>query len=82
MEAKLDLIIKELQNLKLKVDELESKSKEETLENSETRREKHDDGIMDESTSRPRINEDDIIRKIKIEPPTFDGIIDPKIFSD
>jgi len=31
---------------------------------------------------RPRINEDDIIRGIKIDPLTFDCIPDPKIFSD
>jgi len=29
-----------------------------------------------------RINEDDIIRRMKIDPPTFDGILDLKIFSD
>ena len=54
---------------------LESKSNEETLDNRNDRR-------RDENTSRPRTNEDDIIRRIKIDPPTFDGILDPKIFSD
>ena len=33
MEVKLDLILKELQDLNLRVDELKSKCKEETLEN-------------------------------------------------
>jgi len=54
---------------------LESKSNEETLEN-------HNDRRRDESTSKTRINEDDIIRKIKIDPPTFNGILNPKIFSN
>jgi len=75
MEIKLDLILKELHDLKLRVDGLESKSNEKTLEN-------HNDKRRDKSISRLRINEDDIIRKIKIDPPTFDGILDPKIFSD
>ena len=82
MEDKLDLILKGIQDLKLRVDGLESKSKEETLENRETRRENRNDRRRDESTIRLRINEDDIIRKIKINPPTFDGILDPKFFSD
>jgi len=38
MEAKLDLILKELHDLKLRVDRLESKSNEETLENCNNRR--------------------------------------------
>ena len=29
-----------------------------------------------------RDGEDDIICKIKIDPPTFNGILDPNIFSD
>ena len=74
MEAILDLILKELQDLKLRVDGLKSKYNEKTLENCNDRR-------RDESTSRPRINEDDIIRRNKIDPPIFDGILDPKIFS-
>jgi len=53
MEAILDLILKELQDLKLRVDGLKSKSNEIILENCNDRR-------RDESTSRPRINEDDI----------------------
>ena len=53
---------------------MESKSNEETLENHDDRR--------DESTSKPRINEDDIIHRIKIEPPTFDDILDLKFFND
>ena len=75
IETKLDLILKDLQNLKLKVDGLKSKSNERTLENCNDRR-------RDESTNRFRINEDDIIRRIKIDPLTFDWIFDPKIFSD
>ena len=57
MEAKLDLILKELQDLKLRVYVLKSKSNEGTLEN-------HNDRRRDENTSRPRINEDDIIHMI------------------
>jgi len=75
MEAKIDLILKELQDLKLRVDGLESKSNEKILEN-------HNDRRRDESTSRPRINEDDILHRIKINPLTFDNIFDPKVFSD
>ena len=82
MEVKLELILKELQDLKLRVNGLESKSKKESLENHEARRENRYDKKMDESTSRPRINEDNIIRRIKVDLPIFDGILNPKIFSD
>ena len=58
MEAKLDLILKELQDLKFRVDRLESKSNERILEN-------HNDRRKDESTSRTTINEDDIVCLIK-----------------
>jgi len=75
MGAKLDLILKEFQDLKLSVSGLESKSNKRILENCNDRK-------MNESTSRLRINEDDIIRKIKIDPLTFDGILDLNIFSD
>jgi len=74
VKVKLDLILKELQDLKLRVDRLESKSKEKTLKNREIHRENHNNRRRDESTSRPRINKDDIICKIKIDPLTFDGI--------
>ena len=57
MDTKLDLILKKFQDLKVRVDGLKSKS-ERTLENRNDRR-------RDESTSRPRINEDDIIHMIK-----------------
>jgi len=46
---------------------LKSKSKEETLENREPA-EIHNDRRRDESTSKSRVNEDDIIRRIKIDP--------------
>ena len=72
MGAKLDFILKEFQDLKLSVGGLESKSNKRILENCNDRK-------MNESTSRLRINEDDIIRKIKIDPLTFDGILDLKI---
>jgi len=68
--------------LKVRVNGLESKSIEKTLENRETHRENHDDRRRDESISRSKINEDDIIRMIKIHPPTFNGILNPKILSD
>ena len=54
---------------------MKSKSNEKTLESRNDRR-------MDESTNKLRINEDDIFCRIKIDPPTFDGILDPKFFSD
>ena len=75
MKVKLDLILKELQNLKLRVHELKSKFNEKALEN-------RNDKIREDSTSRPRNNEYSIIHKIKIDPPTFNGILDPKLFSD
>jgi len=34
------------------------------------------------NTNRCRDGEDDIIHKIKIDPSTFNGILDPNIFSD
>jgi len=74
MEAKLNLILKELRDLKLRVNGLESKSNERTLEN-------RNDKWRDESISRSKISEDDIIHRIKKDPPTIDDIIDPKIFS-
>jgi len=53
MEAKLDLILKELQDLKLKVEGLESENKEET-----SRNDLRDD--RRENTNRRRDNKDDI----------------------
>jgi len=38
--------------------------------------------IREENTNRRRDDEDDIIRRIKIDPFTFDGIFDSNIFSD
>jgi len=61
--------------LKLRVEGLENKN---TGENS-----KND--IRDRrvaNTDRRRDGEDDIIRRIKIDPPTSNGIFDPNIFSD
>ena len=72
MESKLDLICRELQDLKLRVEGLE------TRENSR-------DDFQDrrvENIDMRRYGEDDIIRRIKIYPPTFNDILDPKIFSD
>ena len=74
MESKLDLILKELQDLKLRVDGLENKNKENSRNDTRDRREKN--------TIRRRDGEDDIICRIKIDPPTFDCIFDLKIFSD
>ena len=54
MEAKLDLILKELQDLKLKVEGLESENKEET-----SRNDLRDD--RRENTNRRRDNKDGII---------------------
>jgi len=75
MEAKLDLILKEIQDQKFRVNRLESKSNKRTLENRNDRR-------RDESTDWPKINEDDIIRRTKIDTPTFNSILDVKNFSD
>ena len=75
MESKLDLILKELQDLKLRVEGLENKNKEESSrDDSRDRRE--------ENINRCGDDEDDIIRRIKIDPPTSDGILHPKNFSD
>jgi len=71
MESKLDLILRELQDLKLRVEELENKN---SRDDTRDRRVKN--------TDRRRYGEDDIIRRIKIDPPTFNGILNPKIFSD
>jgi len=66
-EGKLDLIIKELQDLKFRVEGLKNKHKDES-----SRDDTRDRG---ESTNRHRDGEDDIIRKIKIDPSTFGGIL-------
>ena len=75
MEIKLNLIFKELRDLKLREDGLESKSDKKILENCKTRKENHNDRRRDENTSRSRINEDDIICRIKIYPLTFDNML-------
>jgi len=82
LEAKLDLILKELQDLKLRVDRLKSKSNERTLDNRKIRRENYNDRRRGESTNRPRINKNNIICRIKMDPLTFDGILNSKIFND
>ena len=71
MESKLDLILKELQDLKLRVEKLENKNTRETS---------RDDRRM-ENTNRHRDGEAYIIRRIKIDPPTFNSILDLKLFS-
>ena len=80
METKLDLILKELEDLKLRLYGLKNKSKEKTLKNCESHRKNHNDSRREKSASRSKINEDDIIRRIKIDPLTFDDILNPKIF--
>jgi len=82
MEAKLNLILKELGDLKLRVDGWKSKYNKETLETCVFRRENHNDRRRDESTNMLRINKDAIICRIRIDPLTFDGILGPKVFSD
>ena len=75
MESKVDLILKELQDLKLRVEELENKNKKKnSRDDTRDRRE--------ENINRRGDGEDDIICRIKTDPLTFDGILDPKIFSD
>ena len=73
MESKLDLILKKLQDLKLRVEKLENKEKN-------SRDNTRDSG--EENANRRKDGEDDIICRIKINPPTFDSILDPKNFSD
>ena len=72
MESKLDIILKKLQDLKLSVEGLENK--ENSIDDTRDR--------QVENTNRRRDGEVDIIYRIKIDPPTFDGILDPKIFRD
>jgi len=63
MEGKLDLILKELrefQDLKLRVEGLENKNKENSRDNTRDRRR--------ENTNKRKDGEDDIIRIIKIDP--------------
>ena len=75
LESKLDLILKELQDLKLRVEGLENMNKEEnSRDDTQDRRE--------ENTNRCRDGEDDIIHRIKTNLPTFNSILDPKFFSD
>ena len=74
MESKLELILKKLQDLKLRDEGLENKNKENSRDDTRDRRV--------ENTNRRRDREDDIIRRIKVDPLTFDCIIDLKIFSD
>ena len=69
-----NLILKELQDLKFRVEGLENKNKENSRNDNRDKREEY--------ANRHRNGEDDIIRKIKIDPLTFDGVFDPKIFSD
>ena len=67
IEGKLDLILKELQDLKLRVEVLENKN-ESSRDDTRDKRE--------ENTNRHRNGEDDIIRRIKIDPPIFDDMLD------
>jgi len=68
-----------VQDLKLRIESLEDKFNK---EDREPHRESRNNRRMDESTSMLRNNKDDIIRRIKIDPPTFEGIHDPKVFID
>ena len=72
IESKLDLILKELQDLRLRVEGLENKNTGET--SRENRRVKN--------TNRCRDGENDIIHRVKIDQLTFNRILDLKIFSD
>ena len=75
IEGKLNLIFKELQDLNLKIEGLENKNKDESsIDDTRDRRK--------ENTNRRRDGEDHIIRRIKINPLTFDSILVPKIFND
>ena len=75
IESKLDLIFRELQYLKLRVEGLKNKNiGENSRDDTQDRRV--------ENTDRRRDGENEIIRRIKIDPPTINGILDPKIFSD
>ena len=71
----MELILKDLQDLKPKAQGLENKIKEES--SKDDNRDKRE-----ENANRGRGGEDDIIHRIKIDPPIFDSILGPKIFSD
>jgi len=72
MKVKLDLIVKEIQDLKLRIEVLKIKksSRDDTREKRE------------ENTNRHRDGEDDIVCRIKIDSPIFDCSLDLKICSD
>jgi len=72
----------EMQDNQLKIEKLENKSNEEITGGRGPNRENHKDETWDESNSRLRDDDDEIVCRIKIEPPTFDGVYDPKVFSD
>ena len=68
-----------MQDFKLRIESLENKFNK---EDCEPHRENRNDRRRDESTSMPWTNEADLIHRIKIDPPTFEGIFDPKVFND
>ena len=83
MKSKLDLIFRELKIWKLKVEGLENRYTRENLKDeTRGRRRENTWGKKGENTYRRRDGEYDIICRIKIDPLTFNGILDPKIFSD
>ena len=70
MEAKLDLILKELKDLKLRIEVLENKKKSSRDDNQDEER---------RTLINVGMTKIDIICTIKIDPLTFDSILDPKI---
>jgi len=87
MKEKFDLLFKEMQSIRLemqdnqfKIMKLENKPTEKTIGDRRPNRKNHNDR-RDESIHRPR-DDDEIVRMIKIDSHIFNGVYDPKIFSD
>ena len=72
-------IIFEILDNQLKIDKLDNKPHEETTSDRRPNRKNHN--RRDESNHRLRDDDDEIIHRIKINPPTFDSVHDPKVFS-
>ena len=64
-----------MQSNQFKIEKLENKPNKKTTDG----RENHNDR-RDESFHRPRDDDDEVVCRIKIDPLTFDGIHDYKIF--
>jgi len=70
----------EMQDNQLKIKKLENNPNEETSGRRINRENRNDK--RNESIHMPRDDDDEIVRRIKVDPPTFDGVHEPNIFSD